>query len=133
MTQLMDAHTSDVSNLRRLQKQDAAAAATESAVPQWLADLRRAGMARLAQVGFPTTKQEEWRFTNARPIAKTSFPLATPEDAREADEANPQYTFGAHAAAEIVFVNRHYRPEQPNRRRLHKGVTLLSLADALGS
>jgi Fe-S cluster assembly protein SufD len=28
--------------------------------------------------GFPTTRDEEWRFTNVAPIAKTRFPVATP-------------------------------------------------------
>ena len=134
MTQLMDAHPSDVSNLRRLHKQDAAAAAAaDAAVPAWLADLRRAGMARFNEVGFPTTKHEEWRFTNVAPIARTEFRLAGPEDDRGADDAVAQYTFGTDAAAELVFVNGHYRPELSNRGKLPKGVTLLSLAEAIGS
>jgi Fe-S cluster assembly protein SufD len=28
--------------------------------------------------GFPTTRDEEWRFTNVAPIAKTRFPIAPP-------------------------------------------------------
>jgi Fe-S cluster assembly protein SufD len=28
--------------------------------------------------GFPTTREEEWRFTNVAPIAKTPFPIAPP-------------------------------------------------------
>ena len=28
--------------------------------------------------GFPTTRDEEWRFTNVTPIAKTRFPIAPP-------------------------------------------------------
>lgn len=127
MTQLMEAKTSDVSNLRRLQKQGAADA------PAWLADLRRAGMGRFAEVGFPTTKLEEWRFTNVAPIARTEFRLASPDDLRGAREAVEQNSFGKQAAAELVFVNGHYHPELSKVRNLPRGVSLLSLAEAVDS
>ena len=39
----------------------------------WLTELREKGAARFSEVGFPTTKQEAWRFTDVRPLAQTSF------------------------------------------------------------
>ena len=128
MTQLMDAKTPDVSNLKRLQKQVAAAAA-----PGWLADVRRAGIARFMAAGFPTTRQEEWRFTNVASIARTVFRLATPDDNRGAADVVEQYTFGREAAAEFVFVNGHFHPELSSMRSLPPGVTAVSLAEALTS
>jgi len=127
MTQLMDPHSADLSHLKRLQKQDTAAG------PAWLDDLSRAGMARFTEAGFPTTKQEEWRFTNVAPIARTKFRLAGPEEDRGAREALEQATFGREAAAELVFVNGHYRPEWSRPGRFPKGFTLLNLADAIES
>ena len=41
--------------------------------PAWLAALRREAMARFAERGFPTTHDEEWRFTNVAPIARNTF------------------------------------------------------------
>jgi Fe-S cluster assembly protein SufD len=41
--------------------------------PGWLGDLRRDGIARFAEVGFPHSRLEEWRFTNVAPIAQTEF------------------------------------------------------------
>jgi Fe-S cluster assembly protein SufD len=35
--------------------------------------LRQAGFERFAELGFPTTHDEEWRFTNVAPIARTQF------------------------------------------------------------
>ncbi len=32
--------------------------------PAWVFPLRKAGIARFAELGFPTLKQEDWRFTN---------------------------------------------------------------------
>jgi Fe-S cluster assembly protein SufD len=44
-----------------------------SIAPRWLTELREQGAARFAEVGFPTTRLEAWRFTDVRPIAETSF------------------------------------------------------------
>jgi Fe-S cluster assembly protein SufD len=41
----------------------------------WVKSLRSAAMERFNDTGFPTTRDEEWRFTNVAAIAKTSFAL----------------------------------------------------------
>ena len=41
--------------------------------PSWLRRLRENAFARFEELGFPTTKHEEWKYTNVAPIAKTSF------------------------------------------------------------
>lgn len=41
--------------------------------PAWLQPLRDTAFARFAELGFPTTHNEEWRFTNVAPIARTAF------------------------------------------------------------
>ena len=38
--------------------------------PSWLLPLRKAGMARFAELGFPSTRDEDWRFTNIAPLEK---------------------------------------------------------------
>ena len=39
----------------------------------WLQALRERAFARFSELGFPTTHEEEWRFTNVSPIARTTF------------------------------------------------------------
>jgi Fe-S cluster assembly protein SufD len=39
----------------------------------WLQEVRDAGFQRFAELGFPTTHDEEWRFTNVAPIARATF------------------------------------------------------------
>src|SRR5438128_12344719 len=46
------------------------------AAPPWLKEIRTQAIARFAELGFPTMKQEEWRFTNVAPIAEAEFTLA---------------------------------------------------------
>lgn len=43
--------------------------------PGWLVDLRAQTLARFAEVGFPSPRLEEWRYTNVAAIAKLSLDL----------------------------------------------------------
>ena len=43
------------------------------AAEPWLKELRERAFARFAETGFPTTHDEEWRFTSVAPIARTTF------------------------------------------------------------
>ena len=47
--------------------------------PAWLKPLRDAAFARFVELGFPDTHNEEWRFTNVAPIARTTFAPIAPE------------------------------------------------------
>ncbi|OFV86946.1 MAG: Fe-S cluster assembly protein SufD [Acidobacteria bacterium RBG_16_68_9] len=44
--------------------------------PEWLRSLRERAIARFAAVGFPSTRLEEWRFTNIQAVAETPFTLS---------------------------------------------------------
>jgi Fe-S cluster assembly protein SufD len=97
--------------------------------PGWLRDLRQRGAARFAALGFPTVRQEEWRFTNVAPIADTPFRLAekTPTNAAEltARVRIPD------TAARIVILNGHFAPELSSLDKLPRGVVAGSLANAI--
>ena len=47
--------------------------------PPWLQKLRRRGVAAFERLGFPSTNDENWRFTNLAPLARASFSLP-PDD-----------------------------------------------------
>ena len=48
----------------------------------WEQELREAAFRRFSELGFPTTHDEEWRFTNVAPIARTQWnPGAGPSEA----------------------------------------------------
>jgi Fe-S cluster assembly protein SufD len=49
----------------------------------WLQEIRDAAFQRFAELGFPTTHDEEWRFTNVSRIARASFePQTAPSGLR---------------------------------------------------
>ena len=47
--------------------------------------LRRQALDRFCELGFPTMRHEDWRFTNVAPIAGTEFRPAAPVELTEAD------------------------------------------------
>src|SRR5215471_7792366 len=78
--------------------------------PRWLRELRERAFAIFCDTGFPSTKDEDWRFTNVNVIAKTRF-----EPAREAHEEVPSATLAGFrirgSACKLVFVNGTFVPE----------------------
>ena len=46
-------------------------------LPGTLAALRDDAFAGFGRLGFPTTRLEDWRFTNVSPIAETQFSVAS--------------------------------------------------------
>ncbi|MGH9567137.1 MAG: Fe-S cluster assembly protein SufD, partial [Candidatus Angelobacter sp.] len=70
----------------------------------WLRKLREDAFARFCQMGFPTTRDEDWRFTNVSAIARTSFSLAEKGKARVSDSDLKPWRV-EDAAAQLVFVD----------------------------
>jgi Fe-S cluster assembly protein SufD len=101
----------------------------QALAPEWLRDLRESGAARFAALGFPTVRQEEWRFTNVSPIADTPFRLA--EKAPVNAAANLARVAIPNAAARIVLLNGHYSPELSDAGSLPAGAFAGSLAEAI--
>jgi len=99
----------------------------------WLRSLRRAGLARFAELGFPTTHDEDWRFTSVEPIAKTTFAPARDVRAGVAPRALAPFTFPGLPCTRLVFVNGRYAPALSSLRPLPRGVRAVSLAQALSA
>ncbi len=96
--------------------------------PAWLRNLRERGFARFGEVGFPTTKDEDWRFTNISAISQTSFEIAG-EAKVLAEALRPFHIPGA--ACRLVFVNGRFARELSELGSLPRGVQVSSLAQAI--
>jgi len=46
----------------------------DPAEPTWLVERRRSALARFRELGLPTRRQENWRFTNLRALETTDYP-----------------------------------------------------------
>jgi Fe-S cluster assembly protein SufD len=79
--------------------------------PAWLAAVRREAIERFAEVGFPNTRQEEWRFTNVAPIAERAFDIPPSSAWQDCAAAIDAFRFADTSWPELVFVNGQYVPE----------------------
>ena len=97
----------------------------------WLIALRREGYSEFGEAGFPTTHDEDWRFTNVAPIAQTRFELLHKDTALNVEELEQ---FGATSfPCCLVFVNGKYSAQLSRTPALPKGVKVGSLAEAIAT
>ena len=100
-----------------------------SKAPVWVAETRQAAIERFAERGFPTTRQEAWRFTSLKPILRHGFVLATPNAGRitaadlEIHRIDPSIPV-------VVLVNGRFAPELTRVPDI-EGVTVASLRQAM--
>jgi Fe-S cluster assembly protein SufD len=100
----------------------------------WLHRLREDAFARFCEVGFPTTKDEDWRFTNVSGIARTAFRAASavmPLPMPGVTTVGVQVVPGV--AAALVFINGKFAKLLSQASNLPKGVTVTSLRERIES
>lgn len=125
MTQMEIARERYVTDFARFEQRDA------TNLPSWVRQLRTAAMARFAALGFPTTRQEEWKYTNVTPIAALPFSLPTlRRNGETASGLRPIKPWKV-AGAQLVFVNGRYAPELSAVRSLPRSVQVSDLATIL--
>ena len=89
---------------------------------------REAAFGRFAERGFPSTRDEEWRFTSVAPIATTKFERAKPASVAASFAADPLV---ASVAARIVVINGRPAREASTLARLPAGVSLETTVSVL--
>jgi Fe-S cluster assembly protein SufD len=99
----------------------------------WLSPIRKAAIGRFSELGFPTTRDEDWRFTNVASIARTSFELPQDSHIELAPQDLDPLVFPGLECSQIVFVNGRYSPELSSLQSLPNSVKVDSLAQALTS
>ncbi len=98
--------------------------------PEWLSTARRAEFERFSEMGLPSVKEEDWRFTNVKAVADLSFHPAAPPAPEDLDAHIMQRSpFGD--GDRLVFVNGHFFPKLSSIGRNGDGIKMMSLADAL--
>jgi Fe-S cluster assembly protein SufD len=97
----------------------------------WLQEIRQDAITAFAELGFPTLRDEDWRFTNLAPLVRTSFRLV--EDGRchiSPREIEP-FIFLGLEYSQLVFVDGRYSPDISSLNLLPNGVKVSSLVEAL--
>jgi Fe-S cluster assembly protein SufD len=110
---------------------EAAESVGRSGDPEWLMRARREGFERFQALGFPTPRDEEWRFTSVAPIAEGGFVPAADGADRVGRAGLAPFAVPAELAATLVFVNGRVVPGLSQTDGLPAGVRVGSLASAL--
>ncbi|HEY1266936.1 MAG TPA: Fe-S cluster assembly protein SufD [Candidatus Binatia bacterium] len=98
--------------------------------PEWAGPVRRQALERFAALGFPTTHDEDWKYTSVEPLVKIPFAPGSGSDVgaerRIADRGLDDFTPNRLVAVDGRFSNRLARLGD-----LPKGVVACSLASAM--
>jgi Fe-S cluster assembly protein SufD len=99
--------------------------------PAWLAPVRRAAIERFAELGFPTRKNEAWKYTSVAKIAQAALDPEPPaRDGVSRDDVRA--LIGSEASQGVfVFEDGRFAPELSSDDALPVGVEVRGLADAL--
>jgi len=128
MATLVDARDRYVAEYERLARHD------RPADPAWLRPLRRAAIARFAEAGFPTTRDEDWRYTSLAALAATPFGAAPEADGDGLPaEIVERLVLGGGAWPRLVFVDGRYSARHSSVPAMAGGARAVSLAAAMGT
>jgi Fe-S cluster assembly protein SufD len=98
--------------------------------PETLSDLREKAFKQFKRLGFPSTKVEDWKYTNLTPFLKEEFETEPDDASLPGMEIIAQASIPSLDCYRIVLVNGKFQPglsdEIPNNN-----VRVLSLADAV--
>jgi Fe-S cluster assembly protein SufD len=101
----------------------------------WLQQLRKAGLSKFSATGFPSPREEEWRYTNVSSIEKKLFApmldfVSAPPNLQAID---PSWLKAQQLedAWSVALVNGHFSAELSVLDGLPDGVVVISMADAL--
>ena len=96
----------------------------------WLARLRKDALACFAANGFPTPREEEWKYTNIAPIEKHRF-SPTPAAAPGLVDAEAIARYRLADAWSLVFVDGMYAPGLSITAGMPENLVAMSMAEAL--
>jgi Fe-S cluster assembly protein SufD len=97
--------------------------------PSWVRLLRENGFDRFEQVGFPTTDEEEWKYTNVAPIAKIPFEIGSNDSLDKS--LLESYFYKETRQSQLVFVNGLYEKELSSIKALPESVVVGDIKDLL--
>jgi len=91
--------------------------------PEWLQKLQSDARATLLDVGFPTQKVENWKYTNTQKLLSEKFTFA--ESAQDIDIPLLENSYS------LVFVDGLFAPELSNLAELPAGLEFKTLSSAI--
>jgi len=101
--------------------------------PLWRAEARLAALEWVGKHGFPTRKDEDWKYTGLESILAVSFEAATVGSSRWVTADMIEAAAVDLGGARLVFVNGHFASELSRLTGLPAGAEVTSLAAVLAA
>ena len=100
--------------------------------PSWVQELRKSAFTKFNELGFPTARRgnEEWKYTDIRPLARRAFRPATQANAVDPAQLLA-YNPGHDQWHLAVFVDGKFNPQMSFLDSLTSGVRIESIASVL--
>ena len=99
--------------------------------PPWLQAIRQTAMERFGELGFPTPRQEEWKYTRVDFTRKMAFESPASELNGLTVDQLDQVTFGNLGLPRLVFVDGHYSKGLSSLQVPPSQIQVRSLAEVL--
>jgi len=99
----------------------------------WLKSIREQAITKFSELGFPTLQDEDWRFTNVTPIARSSFEILQNGHNKVSSADLSPFQFENTEVTELVFINGRYSEDLSTHSKLPDGVIVKNLAEAIDS
>jgi Fe-S cluster assembly protein SufD len=126
VTQILKEENQYQTAFRQLQQR------TEPNNPAWFERLRESAMDRFEQLGFPSVKEEEWKYTNVAPISRLPFkPAAIDTNALMTSAELARFGYPETQGSKLVFRNGILRHDLSSLANLPMGVIAIDLAEAI--
>ncbi|MBN8548080.1 MAG: Fe-S cluster assembly protein SufD [Deltaproteobacteria bacterium] len=94
--------------------------------------IRSAAYSNFSRLGFPTTQNEDWKYTNLAPIARSSFSIAQPHETPAQLSEQTLARIPRHlSATTLVFVEGMFRKEYSSALPEQAGLRIHTLAEVL--
>src|SRR5688572_16624673 len=97
----------------------------------WLHRIRKDAISRFSELGFPTTRHEDWQYTNVAPISRLPIKLAEYELENVSEERLGEVSLAGLKCNQLVFINGFYSKELSSLQPQTKDIVIGSLATAL--
>ncbi|MEX2213022.1 MAG: Fe-S cluster assembly protein SufD [Phycisphaeraceae bacterium] len=100
-----------------------------AAGPAHLRGVRQQALNEFTSLGFPNTRQEDWRFTNLAALTSNRF-VAPGAPAPVQPDQVAAFAVPGLACHTLVFIDGHYAPQLSDIRKLPDGVVVTTLHEA---
>jgi Fe-S cluster assembly protein SufD len=97
----------------------------------WLREVRQEAISCFSEIGFPTPRDEDWRFTNLAPITRTPFQIARNNGGGLSFKEIEPFMIPGPTSDLLVFVNGRYLTGVSSSGSLPGGIKVINLTQAL--